>query len=269
MTTITGYWWNREANFGDLLTPLILAYYGINVIHRELWRRPRIIGVGSLLHLIPNGYRGRIVGSGLIEDQSHPLPHAKIAAVRGELTRHRIGAPVATALGDPGLLVSALATRRPRPTCRLGIVPHFADADDARVAIWARAHAGEVVIIDVTRDPIDVLEAIAGCEYVLSSSLHGLIAADSLGIPNGWVALSRRVRGGDFKFCDYYSALGTEAEPLQVSGDESVANLISLTRCPPSTVESAKLRLDAVLQELSEDLLAESSRCWTRRFGRG
>lgn len=43
------------------------------------------------------------------------------------------------------------------------------------------------------------------CKCILSSSLHGLIFADALGIPNRRIVLSDEIIGGDLKFDDYYS----------------------------------------------------------------
>ena len=45
---------------------------------------------------------------------------------------------------------------------------------------------------------------------VLSSSLHGLVAADSFGVPNRHIVLSHKPKGDGFKFDDYYSAYGVE-----------------------------------------------------------
>ena len=39
----------------------------------------------------------------------------------------------------------------------------------------------------------------------MSSALHGLICADSLGIPNQHIILGEKVVGGEYKFKDYYS----------------------------------------------------------------
>jgi pyruvyltransferase len=35
--------------------------------------------------------------------------------------------------------------------------------------------------------------------------LHGLVFADSLGVPNKWIYLTDKLAGGSFKFHDYYS----------------------------------------------------------------
>jgi pyruvyltransferase len=48
---------------------------------------------------------------------------------------------------------------------------------------------------------------ITSCEFILSSSLHGLVVADSYGIPNQWVEPAAEDIHNTFKFYDYYSAL--------------------------------------------------------------
>jgi pyruvyltransferase len=44
--------------------------------------------------------------------------------------------------------------------------------------------------------------------------MHGLIAADSLGIPNIRAKVSDRIAGDDYKFLDYYSAFNLPAPML-------------------------------------------------------
>ena len=48
------------------------------------------------------------------------------------------------------------------------------------------------------------------CDYIASSSLHGLIIADSLQIPNQWVQLINSTTAtivGQYKFIDYYESI--------------------------------------------------------------
>ena len=60
-------------------------------------------------------------------------------------------------------------------------------------------------IIDVTSSTEAFVKEVADCKFILSSAMHGLICADSLGIPNKHIVLSDNVLGGEYKFRDYYS----------------------------------------------------------------
>jgi len=73
-----------------------------------------------------------------------------------------------------------------------------------------RAFGPGVRIIDVAWTPQEVAREIAACDAVISSSLHGLIFSDALGVPNAHIRLSDRLTGGMYKFHDYYSAYSGE-----------------------------------------------------------
>jgi len=67
-------------------------------------------------------------------------------------------------------------------------------------------------VIPITGGIEHVLREASKCERIMSSSLHGIILADALGIENQW-EYSERVFGKGFKFRDYASALGETIEP--------------------------------------------------------
>ena len=54
----------------------------------------------------------------------------------------------------------------------------------------------------------NVATKISGCTVVFSSSLHGLILADSYGIPNAHIIITNKLQGDTYKFEDYYSGVG-------------------------------------------------------------
>lgn len=104
-------------------------------------------------------------------------------------------------LGDPVVLVDAWATRS-EIRHRFGLVPHVRS-----VPRWRQLNTRGLHLIDPGLPPWQVVEEIAACETVLSQSLHGLIVADALGVPNVWVAPSSDMVGDRFKFDDYFSTL--------------------------------------------------------------
>ena len=251
---ITAYWFARIANCGDLITPLVLREYGFTPVHSSI-RRAQVLSTGSLLQWAPEDYTGHIVGSGLMKDTVHHFKKATIWAVRGELTRQRIGAPKDVVLGDPGLLASRLLKKRQSKRYTLGIIPHFVDKKDPRISKIKKKYENHVLIIDVIRQPLAVFEDIDKCEFILS--LHGIIFADSFGIPNAWIYLSDNVVGEGFKFYDYCSAIGTSLEPLYLDGNESLSELLKYPRKQPAAIEEVKERLDNTFRSLKSYLALE------------
>lgn len=196
-------------NFGDQLTP-----YLVNKILKKnarLVRSPafaRVLGAGSILHFSSrNSY---IWGSGLIDkDRLDPLSINKkrILALRGALSKTIIESNLGRVnclLGDPGVLMPTFYSPSMRKNARVGIVPHYVDLECVQRFLYGTASSG-TLLIDV-RDCIErVADQICSCDYVISSSLHGLIFSDAYGVPNVWAAFSDKILGGEFKFLDYYS----------------------------------------------------------------
>ena len=199
------YWWDGHPNFGDAMTSWLLPAYGILPIHRVA-SRARLAGVGSIIEFLPTDFDGAIWGSGLIRDSDHPLPHSHPLALRGPLTRERIGAGGGIPLGDPGILA---ARHVPRPPQRwdVGLVPHGHHRGHAGLRALAEAGGARVRVIDVHQEAATAVREIAACRTVITTSLHGLVAADSFGIPAVWTTLEPPLEGDDFKFRDYEAAL--------------------------------------------------------------
>ena len=141
----------------------------------------------------------------------------KIHGVRGIFSlnrlRKKLSMPFADVpLGDPGLLSSYLIESSTiSKKYRLGIIPHYVDS---KSPLLNRINISNSVIIDVCQDPEAVLLQMQQCELIISSAMHGLIAADSLRIPNRRMVLSDNVIGGDYKFNDYYSVFGIDSHPV-------------------------------------------------------
>jgi len=147
----------------------------------------------------------------------------KFLSLRGNLSKKRVEKVLKKDLniptGDGGLLVDRWIGKNPPKKYRIGIIPHYKEKDSPIVSEMKKKYS-DSVIIDLGKKPIDVVKEIASCETILSSSLHGLIVADSFHIPNKHILLypyGERMLGDGFKFADYYSSYGLNDIPLDMT----------------------------------------------------
>lgn len=212
------YWWTegsegwQHPNFGDELVPLILEKASVNQFE---WSPPEtsdFVIAGSVLEHLPPDWTGTVCGAGQLHEGSRiNLSKAKVLGVRGQLTLDRLSLKSLQArdevvLGDPALLVPSWI-RQYQAKWDLGVIPHWSDKE-----LMKRYPYGHY--IDVRKPAEEVVEDIAKCKRVISSSLHGLIVADAYGIPRQaelFPAALARVQheGGDFKYRDYASIYDT------------------------------------------------------------
>lgn len=212
------FWWRLDnsdhGNFGDEITRLLIK----KIFNKDSSWAPasecEMIGAGSILAEVyetKGENKPYVWSAGLIRSGELRIPADafQFRAVRGKLTLGRVdGLDKATvALGDAGLLASYLLPMRAklfkRKKYKIGILPHYKDTDSDFMRVMNSR--SDIFVIDATWPCTKVIESIAQCEIVLSSSLHGLIVADSVGTPNVHVPMSNLVEGGDYKFKDYYS----------------------------------------------------------------
>jgi len=241
---VKAFWWSGYYNFGDLITPALLRFVSLAPVLTPP-QKAELAATGSILGLLPPNFSGAIIGSGLLSNRNDlRFPDANVLAVRGELTRNRIAAPHNTVLGDTGLLLPDLLKKRQNKQFVLGIIPHYVDMNHYIIIEMKRNLKNESVkFINVLQQPMEVCKEIDQCEYVMSSSLHGCIVADSLLIPNCWVVISNLLYGKNFKFHDYYSSLNIERLPLYLKGNESMLDIVSKAQRPPSSIVEIKNNL--------------------------
>jgi len=211
--------WVGGHNWGDKLTPfLTMAYFG-KVAYKPVFSfSPRLVVVGSILGSSTAG--GVIWGGGFISYDSVPngIPE-RVCAVRGPLSRDiylRHGIECPEVYGDPAILISSVAPMVGDKKFRYGLIPHYVDKSSPWLT-QELIHDPSVLIIDIEGDLLKVAEEVASCQFIFSSSLHGLVCADAYNVPNTRIVLSDKVRGGDFKFLDYRLGVGSEAHvPIDV-----------------------------------------------------
>lgn len=260
-----------QRNFGDQLNVLLLQRLTGRPIQQASELAATHLCIGSLLEqfLQKKGScsttttplavwgAGFIAAPGLhpswggesVESFQRPL---SVHAIRGRLSLQRLramGQDVSrTVLGDPGLLAGMLVPpMAPVRSFRLGLVPHYVDEHE-RVFRHLCKRLPAVRLLRVADPPKKFLRDVRQCDVVISSAMHGLIAADALGIPNIRVRVSGRLTGGDYKFIDYYSAFDICPAPL------SVADLWDLTESDLLQIEKtypiAKEKVQRIVAEL-------------------
>lgn len=219
----------RLANMGDLLNELIVSRCFDCRVERCSFLTGEMSAIGSHLGMYTyhggalmrlqqfiNGIRQPEVyvwGTGFInydDCRGHFFKRdMRFLALRGELSRRNVermtGKTLDIPTGDAGILADRLLDGLPEKRYELGIIPHICDLKDEAAAQLAEKYEN-ALLINVKDEPLEVVSQIAQCRYVLSSSLHGLIVADSFNVPNMHIVFGERLKGDGYKFDDYYSA---------------------------------------------------------------
>ena len=187
--------------------------------------------IGSIIGNFPARYY-EVWGSGIIEEGKHLLSlPKKVHSVRGPLTRQELmtkGIECPEIYGDPALLISRYYRPSFEKKYKLGIIPHYTDVENpALMAFCSNHHEVHIINMQGYRDWHDIPREICSCRRIISSSLHGLIIADSYRVPNAWVRFSDNIKGGDFKYMDYFQSVGrTETTPFYVKSESDIERII-------------------------------------------
>lgn len=208
---------NNVDNFGDtLLYEIACKMAPVEKIYscRQGLLQRRFIPGGSTLHHCQPG--DIFWGGGLNDYRRFKLlglyNEIDVRSVRGPLSadfvRYYLNRERPVVSSDPGLLAKEFyghLRSQVSVEYECGIVQHYND----RFAVDATA---EYLVIDPLRKPELVIKDILRCSRVVSSSLHGLIVADSFGIPSKWV-LSDENKVSQFKYFDYYLSTNRTPNP--------------------------------------------------------
>ncbi|MDM7855454.1 glycosyltransferase family protein [Cellulomonas alba] len=247
----------RVSNFGDEFSPLALSELTGSRVRWRSARRASVYGIGSLLETYQaNGGQARVFGSGLRTGRvaDAPLRAESFLAVRGVLTRSALGLPEDTPLGDPGVVVAELGLGDVRRGSAPVFLPHFgvlATREGARTVAALRANGYEVALPNT--EPLEIARRLAGAPFVATTSLHGLVFANALGVPATLVSMPD-VRGAEprFKYDDYLSALGDTADRVELELVSDAGRALAFAE----TLEEAAARLRKESLRVAENLRA-------------
>tara|TARA_R100000306_G_C4376467_1_gene142127 strand:+ start:1523 stop:2389 length:867 start_codon:yes stop_codon:yes gene_type:complete len=213
----------RVNNFGDRFNKDLVRFFDAELIYVSSYKKSEMALTGSILGAYLRDFSGYIVGAGFILERYNRLNNNwKVKLIRGPLSAKQCGATAGVVYGDPGILASQIYTINKNKKYKLGILPHSRDVSIVKDIGFDK----EILIIHPRRKPSEVAKDIQQCEFIASSSLHGLIFADSFRIPNIHIKFSDNVIGGLHKFNDYY--LGMEATPdfINFSSNTTINNII-------------------------------------------
>lgn len=215
-------------NFGDHLSNAIVTKMAAEraCFLDEMVAKPqRLLAIGSIIHYAADG--DVVWGSGVngsVSDDLHTYSMLDVRSVRGPLTANFLekrGITVPQIFGDPALLTARLMGQRfarPEKKAPVAYIPHFLALDEMRD--WEN-------MISPYLPWAEVIRRILAAEHVISSSLHGLVIADTFGIPCTYL----RLDDGEalFKYEDY--VLGAGRERLEVT--TSKAEAVRASPMPP------------------------------------
>ena len=161
-----------------------------------------ILGVGSIIRM--SNKRTSVWGAGFM-NEGEKYKGGQLYAVRGRLTSEKLakeGYPICNVYGDPALLLP-LWIAPTEKKIKIALIPHFKEVEFFKEKYGHKYH-----IIDLrSREVEAITKEISSCQYVLSTSLHGLIVAHSYGTPALWIKKGYIDTDG-FKFHDYFSSVG-------------------------------------------------------------
>ena len=205
-------------NLGDSLGRVIVSFLlekkGISV---DQWipQKKHLFTVGSNIFgsSIKGNYQNATIwGSGILSEPSRRESIAQklsrrkldIRAVRGPLSREvllRFGHKCPEVYGDPAILMPLIYEPNVEKRYEYIVIPQFVHECGFR-----KAHPNERMVSMNTDNYQAVIDSIVASEVVYTSSLHGIILAESYGVPAVFFRdLAKRV---DFKYLDYYYSTG-------------------------------------------------------------
>lgn len=246
-------YYTMHNNWGDQLNKYLIEKITNKVVVKNNFKCfKHLLAIGSVLSSASE--KSIVWGSGFISnDAVLKTGNLDIRAVRGTYTREKLLNEFAIncpdVLGDPAILLPLYyMPENIQKKHRIGIIPHYKDKE--LPAVKKLLESG-CVLVDIQLDIENFIDQLNQCDYIISSSLHGLIAADTYAVPNKWVSFSDNILGGKFKFLDYYSTTNNNDADVLVINDfyDSLLPTIINTCKVSEYVRDKNLLLDAFPNE--------------------
>ncbi len=232
------FWWKTDRgsiNFGDELSRVIVEkIVGYPLEHNNLTLNKgqnTLLAAGSILHFARND--DVIWGSGFRENPllENRFTRLNIRAVRGPRTRAfllEMGIDCPEVYGDPAVLMADLFPefKNVKPVYDYIIIPNIGEMD-------CFSSYKNVVYPVWSWD--EIIKKITQSKFVISSSLHGIIVAESFGIPARLLKMTWIEPL--LKYQDYYESTGRPNFRYATS----VQDALQMGGEPPGFIDKKKL----------------------------
>ncbi|MFG1478125.1 polysaccharide pyruvyl transferase family protein [Xanthobacter sp. V4C-4] len=241
-------------NLGDALSPVMVALLSsLPVVHAaHSARGVRMAAVGTIGHMLQNG-DVTVWGTGVsrycnphavsrverVPFAPYPGTRYRVAATRGPVSRalfNEENAVRPAVFGDPVWLLPQFHRPPAEKKWDLGVIVHLSELNDKELDTFVRQELQRYHIPDEFRDSVRIihtrtaisadalrarLDEILACRRLVSTSLHGMVFAESYGIPCLYFAprgrrpgLESRILdpndGNDLRITDLYQGLGLD-----------------------------------------------------------
>ena len=207
-------WANKIKNFGDSMSPIIFEKL---TGAKASWcpvgsKNKHVTLIGSFIN---EGNRNtHVFGTGFLKTMPASAD-AHYHVVRGPLSREMVvqhGGKCPRLFCDPGLLVSKFWPSKNKARTRLGIVFHHRE-HKLKIDLFNQVSKDDRFKVLDIRSTFEFLEELEDCHTLISSTLHGLVAAHAYGIPAIWMKPTNKPLGTGIKFVDYLKSVDLPSDP--------------------------------------------------------
>lgn len=210
---------SNYGNWGDALSCSFIEYATgkkvavFNLVNNFLPIR-RYVLIGSIISFY-NLRNSIIYGTGIMSDKDTVKGKPrKIISVRGPLTRKALikkGIDCPEKYGDPALLLPLFYSPKPERRSENLLIPNLTTADKTIIDRMTEEYHCSIISMTSYDKWTDIIDRIILSEFVISESLHGLIVAETYGIPSVWVEFAEHKNCNNdwyFKYMDFYESIG-------------------------------------------------------------
>lgn len=221
--------WNLGDSLGFVVTSYMLEKKGLSL---DTWvkKRKHFGSIGS--YVFSSFQKLTIWGGGVLFHPKqgsvlyrlfkflfrYPLSRFDFRAVRGPLTREivlKYGHKCPEIYGDPAILMPFVYQPKVNVIHDFLVIVQLQTEGEFR-----KEHPDLFMVSMNTNDYKSVIDAIVSSKKVITSSLHGIILAESYGVPAVFFrGLGKRI---DFKYLDYYYSTGRKDVKIAESFEDAL-----------------------------------------------